>query len=185
MATGSLTACATLIYSMNSTRTSTSGRSRPLLLLIEDDRNALVAGAHLLAACGFEVVIARGGEDGIAKATRLQPDVIVTDLLMPNTSGVDVCARLHVATNTRSIPLIVYTGLTDAAVLGRLRGFGVRVFAIKPCVPMVIGREAHALLNERGEHDRVRVVTGYGETLTEFGGDIEAYASQPDMCDAR
>jgi DNA-binding response OmpR family regulator len=39
----------------------------PFLLLIEDDRDALVAGAHLLTTCGFEVEIARSGEDGSRK----------------------------------------------------------------------------------------------------------------------
>ena len=143
-------------------------RSMPLLLLIEDDRDALVAGGHLLRTCGFEVEIARGGDDGIGKALSLQPDVIVTDVLMPHTGGVEVCVQLRAHHDTQHVPIIVYTGVTDVAVLSGLCRLGVRLFAIKPCVPTVIGHEAQALIEGAIPVGSVRVVTGYGETLDVF-----------------
>jgi CheY-like chemotaxis protein len=149
----------------------------PHLLLIEDDRDTLVASAHLLAAGGFSVEIARGGEDGIAKAIRLRPDVIVTDVVMPNTTGCDVCQRLHDTAETRNIPVIAYTGLTDAHVLAQLFRLGVRVFAIKPCVPDVIANEAHALLEHRYP-GAIRIVTAFGETLDNFAREVEAHVLQ-------
>jgi CheY-like chemotaxis protein len=151
----------------------------PFLLLIEDDRDALVAGAHLLRTCGFEVEIARSGEDGIAKALSLNPDVIVTDVLMPHTGGVEVCARLRTHPATQHIPVVVYTGVTDLAILGGLYRLGIRVFAIKPCVPTVIGREARALIADPQPIERLRVVTGYGEVLDDFGQAISVAGTTP------
>ena len=94
-------------------------KSTPLLLLIEDDRDTLVACGHLLRTCGFDVEIARGGDDGIAKAFSLQPDVIVTDVLMPSTGGMEVCVQLRAHHDTQHIPIVVL-GVTDIAVLSGL-----------------------------------------------------------------
>jgi response regulator RpfG family c-di-GMP phosphodiesterase len=145
----------------------------PLLLLIDDHRDTLVATGRLLGTCGFRVEIARGGEDGLAKAIRLHPDVIVTDLVMPTTSGYDVCERLHENEATRCIPLVIYTGVSDSTALTGLLQLGVRLFAIKPCVPTVVAREAHALL-ENPHRTELRVVSGYGEVLTALAEQVQA-----------
>jgi response regulator RpfG family c-di-GMP phosphodiesterase len=150
-------------------------RAAPVLLLIEDDRDTLVAAGRVLERCGFAVEIGRGGDDGIAKAISRRPDIVVTDVLMPRTSGVEVCERLHRDVKTRHIPVIAYTGLTEVPALARLVKYGVRVFAIKPCLPTVIAAEAHALLVP-GQHDQdaIRVVSGEGEELEHFAQEIQA-----------
>jgi response regulator RpfG family c-di-GMP phosphodiesterase len=145
----------------------------PLLLLIEDNRDTLVAAGRLLSMAGFRVEIARGGDEGIAKALRLRPDVVVTDLVMSPTSGYTVCQQLHDAHATRDIPLVVYTGVTDPQALGPLYALGVRLFVIKPCVPAVLGREAEAVIGT--PPSAVRLVTGYGETLEDLASQITAY----------
>jgi CheY-like chemotaxis protein len=147
--------------------------SEPLLLLIEDNRDTLVAAGRLLATCGFRVEIARGGDEGLAKASRLRPDVIVTDLVMPLTSGYTVCRQLRTSGSTRDIPLVVYTGETNPRSLAPLYALGVRLFVIKPCVPTVLGREAHALIG--APLPEMRLVTGYGDTLDDLASQITAF----------
>jgi DNA-binding response OmpR family regulator len=150
--------------------------SRPRLLLIEDNRDAVVATAHLLSSYGFGVEIARTAEDGVDKATRLHPDVIVTDVLLPNGSAHDVCRQLQHHAAMRKTPVIAYTGVVDADALAALFRLGVRVFAIKPCVPQVLAAEARMLLDEGRRPTTARVVTGYGETLESFAALIDARA---------
>ncbi len=152
-------------------------RAVPMLLFVEDDRDALVTSAQLFRAIGFAVEIARGGEEGFARAIELGPDVIVTDIVMPQVSGADLCARLRTTPTTRSIPIIAYTGITDAKALAKLYRLGVRVFAIKPCVPTVIGDEARELLAETAGRE-LRIVTGYGELLDDLAREVETCASQ-------
>jgi DNA-binding response OmpR family regulator len=150
-------------------------RNAPLLLLIEDDRDTLVAAGRALEYYGFAVEIARGGDDGLLKAVSCQPDVIVTDVVMPRTSGVDVCERLHTDAATGRIPVIAYTGLTDPQALARLSRCGVRVFAIKPCLPSVLAAEARALIGA-DPGGALRVVTGDGQRLDEFAHEIASAA---------
>jgi len=150
--------------------------STPNLLLIEDNRDAVVATARLLTTYGFDVEIARNAEDGVEKAVRLRPDVIVTDVHLPDGTARDVCQQLQQHPSTRGTPVIAYTGVVDADVLATLFLQGVRVFAIKPCVPRVLAVEARMLLDEQRQPTTARVVTGYGETLDSFAGLIDARA---------
>jgi CheY-like chemotaxis protein len=143
------------------------------LLLVEDDRDALIAGAHLLEGGGFVVELAKTTADGIVKAIALRPDVIVTDLMMPDMGGEEFVRELRRRRATRHTPVIVYTAVTDLEQLAPLVRLNVRVFAIKPCLPTVIGAAARRLLAEPGD-TAVRVLTGYGETLPELAEQLAA-----------
>ena len=152
--------------------------SQPLLLLVDDHRDTAVSAGRLLATCGFRVEVARGGEAGIRKARAVLPDVIVTDLVMPTTSGITLCRELKQSPRTRDIPIIVYTAVSDVPVLAPLHRIGVVVFAIKPCIPTVIAEEARALLDADSAHPvRLRVVTGYGDTLDHLAAQIREASS--------
>jgi two-component system phosphate regulon response regulator PhoB len=147
--------------------------SQPLLLLVDDHRDTAVSAGRLLATCGFRVEVARGGEAGIRKAQAVLPDIIVTDLVMPTTSGITLCRELKQSSKTRNIPIIVYTAVSDVPMLAPLHGLGVLVFAIKPCIPTVIAEEARALLEADSTHPaRLRVVTGYGDSLDHLAAQI-------------
>jgi len=146
----------------------------PRLLLIEDNRDAAVVTARLLSSSGFQTEIARNASDGVDKAIRLCPDVIITDVMLPNGSAHDVCQQLQQHVSTRETPVIAYTGLVDVDALAALFRLGVRVFAIKPCVPRVLAAEARMLLNERRRPTTARVVTGYGQMLDDFAVQIGA-----------
>jgi DNA-binding response OmpR family regulator len=95
---------------------------RPATLLIVDDEpiqlRAIVAE---LNALGFETLIARNGAEGLAKAERGCPDLILLDILMPGWDGYETCRRLKTASSTRAIPVIFLSALCDAA--QKLRGF--------------------------------------------------------------
>jgi DNA-binding response OmpR family regulator len=150
--------------------------SKPRLLLIEDNRDTVVATARLLSSYGFDTEIARNAKDGVDKAMRLRPDVIVTDVMLPSSSAQAVCQQLQQHPSTRETLVIAYTGVVDVDTLAALFRLGVRVFAIKPCVPRVLAAEARMLLDESRRRTTARVVTGYGETLDTFAALIDARA---------
>jgi len=148
----------------------------PRLLLIDDNRDAVVPTARLLGSSGFETEIALNAADGVDKAIRLCPDVIITDVLLSSGSAHDVCQQLQQHPSTRETPVIAYTGLVDVDALAALFRLGVRVFAIKPCVPRVLAAEVRLLLDERRRPTTARVVTGDGQTLDDVAVRIDARA---------
>ncbi|MCO5762314.1 MAG: DNA-binding response regulator [Chromatiaceae bacterium] len=91
------------------------------ILIIDDEPVAIRAIIAELAALGFETLIARDGVDGLRKAERGGPDLILLDILMPGWDGYETCRRLKAAPATRAIPVIFLTALCDTA--QKLQGF--------------------------------------------------------------
>jgi len=71
-------------------------QQRPATILIVDDEPVqLRAILTELKGLGFETLIARDGADGLAKAERGHPDLILLDILMPGWDGYETCRRLQ------------------------------------------------------------------------------------------
>jgi DNA-binding response OmpR family regulator len=81
---------------------------RPLALLIED--NAELRGFMLKCIAGqWQVAEASDGEEGLAKAKTLLPDIVISDLMMPRKDGYAVCRELRDDELTAHIPVILLT----------------------------------------------------------------------------
>jgi DNA-binding NarL/FixJ family response regulator len=117
-------------------------------ILICDDNDALRAllGAVIDTGFGMHVVgEAADGNEVIAEAARLQPDVILLDLAMPNLSGLDALPEVHrIAPNAR---IIVFSGFASAAVADEVIALGAASYLEKGASPETIVAtiaEAHA-----------------------------------------
>lgn len=93
----------------------------PTLLIIDDTPTNLGVMTPWFEQHGFEVSIAQDGEDGIARALRVCPDLILLDVMMPGIDGFETCRRLKAHERTRNIPVIFMTSLNDTA--SKLAGF--------------------------------------------------------------
>ena len=76
--------------------------------------SAGAAGAVGAAGNNYIVDVAKSGLEGLEKTWSFQPDLILLDIIMPGMSGFEVLTRLKESAVTRSIPVIVITGLSDA-----------------------------------------------------------------------
>ncbi|MCG8700962.1 MAG: ATP-binding protein [Bacteroidales bacterium] len=79
-----------------------------MVLVVEDDadmRDFICLGLEK----EYEVSIAKDGEQGVMKAIQILPDIIVSDVMMPNLSGTQLCAKLKADVRTSHIPIILLT----------------------------------------------------------------------------
>jgi len=83
---------------------------RKVLLVIEDEPDQAQLIQSRLRANGFEVVLARSGEEGINKAAAEPPELILLDLMLPEMDGFEVCKRMKGDPRTRHIPIVLLTG---------------------------------------------------------------------------
>jgi PAS domain S-box-containing protein len=91
------------------------------ILIIDDNPvNLRVLSAHL-RQCGFMVVAAQDGEEGLERARIVKPDLILLDIMMPGINGLETCRRLKASDITCEIPVIFKTSLTDTAT--KIAGF--------------------------------------------------------------
>ena len=79
------------------------------VLVVDDDPKAVELIAAFLPAPGYAVVRAYGGSEAIILAQRVQPDLILLDLMMPDVNGFDVVDALQRDTATAGIPVLVVT----------------------------------------------------------------------------
>ncbi|MBR1548047.1 MAG: response regulator [Prevotella sp.] len=104
---------------------------RRTVLVVEDNADvARLIGRQL--AGRYAVVYAADGQEGIEQARRLLPDLIITDLMMPNTDGLQLCATLRGDSLTDHIPIIVLTA--RVSVSDRISGIkaGADAYLCKP-----------------------------------------------------
>ena len=83
------------------------------ILVIDDYPDNVFLLQDRLERDGFEVIKAYNGEMGIQKAVEEKPDLILLDIMMPDISGFDVCKLLSSKEETKLIPIILLTALTE------------------------------------------------------------------------
>jgi len=79
------------------------------ILLVDDSNTVLMMEKMILAKGPFEVITARDGVEGVAKAKSESPDVILLDVMMPNMNGLDACAAIRADETTAHIPIVMVT----------------------------------------------------------------------------
>lgn len=82
----------------------------PSVLLVDDDADSLLALQFAFEAHDFRVFLAGNGDAALSQAGRHLPDVIVTDLEMPNLDGVGLCQRLKCYPTLAAVPVILISG---------------------------------------------------------------------------
>ncbi len=103
----------------------------PTLLIVEDNTDVAALIERQLHG-RYNISFAADGQQGLKKARKLMPDLIITDLMMPHTDGLQLCREIRADEVTNHIPIIVVTAkATDA---DRLRGLqaGADAYLNKP-----------------------------------------------------
>lgn len=103
-----------------------------LVLVVDDEPDLLALLLDQVSSLGYDVVAARDGTEGLRVAIDRRPDVILTDVIMPYMDGPQMLERLRSSPDTRDIPVIALTALTDRRTRSRLTQLGVRTLLAKP-----------------------------------------------------
>ncbi|GAK55493.1 hypothetical protein U27_02327 [Candidatus Vecturithrix granuli] len=93
------------------------------IFIIDDNPTNLRVLLEYLEKSGFEVLVASNGERALSQLERIQPDLILLDVLMPGIDGFETCLQLKQNEKTREIPVIFMTALADE--VDKIRGFEV------------------------------------------------------------
>ena len=105
---------------------------QPRVLVVEDEPAQREVLAYNLEAEGFVVSRAGDGEEALLLVEEDLPDIIVLDWMMPNLSGIEVCRRLKIKPETRSIPVIMLSARSEE--IDKVRGLetGADDYVVKP-----------------------------------------------------
>ena len=120
--------------------------SKYKVLFVDDEPDIIEFLSYNFKREGFEVYTARDRQEGLETARFNTPDIIVSDILMPRSSGIDMCSRLKEEIALRNVPVIFLSATPDDMVaLSALESGGSR-FLSKPIhVSILLGAVKHIL----------------------------------------
>lgn len=123
----------------------------PLLLVADDDEDILTLVELRLTRSGFDVVVARDGEEALRLAHEAEPDLAVLDWMMPKASGVEVVRALREDAETASLPVLLLTArAADADVVEGLEA-GADEYLHKPFSPQELVQRVTAMLRSAAQ----------------------------------
>ncbi|KOP27328.1 chemotaxis protein CheY [Hapalosiphon sp. MRB220] len=77
------------------------------ILIVEDSPSELELMSHYLRESGYNVIKTSSAKEGLEQAISQQPDVIVTDVVMPGMSGFELCRSLKKNPATQKVPIVI------------------------------------------------------------------------------
>jgi DNA-binding response OmpR family regulator len=148
---------------------SSAGGATGCILVVDDQRPVLEMTAGLLRALGYEVVTAQDGEAALERVRSRNPDLVVSDIMMPGMDGYELCRRLRTDPATALLPVVLVTSLDPAS--ERVKGIeaGADDFLSKPVNWPELFARVRRLLRVKQLQDEVRrqadELRGWNETL--------------------
>jgi two-component system alkaline phosphatase synthesis response regulator PhoP len=101
------------------------------VLIVEDEEILLTALSEELRQEGFEVVGAKDGVEGVAKAASEQPDLVLLDLVMPRLDGIGALKQMKSQDKTKEIPVVILTNLSDYDKISDALSLGAMDYLVK------------------------------------------------------
>src|ERR1700731_779655 len=130
-------------------------------VLIVDDDDALRNLMRMRLAGTYEVIDTGDPVQALGLALQHRPDAILHDLMMPNTSGFELCQSLHTLSYTSRTPIFVVSGESAAKYREHVGSLGARGFFEKPvnfpALKKRLAEEIQSQIPERRAHVRVRM----------------------------
>lgn len=119
---------------------------RPLVLVVDDDPTMRYLARATLEQEGCVVHDAESGSSALSLLSRVEPDMILLDVMMPEMDGFAFCERFRAMPDKQKIPVLMMTGLEDTAAIRRAYDVGATDFITKPINWLILSYRVHYML---------------------------------------
>jgi CheY-like chemotaxis protein len=116
------------------------------ILIVEDNSDLAQLWAFCLSDAGYEISRAGNSAQGISKALAERPDLIITDLHLPDMNAVDATVILKQDPATSAIPIVVLTAMAFGEWKTKALKAGVAKYLIKPVSPLELTEVIRTLI---------------------------------------
>ncbi|MDN3595520.1 two-component regulator propeller domain-containing protein [Zunongwangia endophytica] len=146
---------------------SLSADSNRNIMLIIDDNPEIRLFLENLFKDDYDLLFAEDGQEGINKAAKYVPDVIISDVMMPVKNGIDLCTDLKTDNVTSHIPVILLTAKANIESVSSGYQEGADLYITKPFKPKVLKLQVKSLLTNR---EKLRVHFSQSQETESFVG---------------
>lgn len=154
--------------------------NQPSILVVDDQPDNFDVIETLLSEQNYLLHYAASGEEAIASLNLFQPDVILLDVMMPGTDGIEVCQQIKAIPKWQPVPIIMVTALTAKEDLARCLKSGAEDFISKPVNAVELRARIHSMLRIKQQYDKIQnlsdiqasSITVLESTLNELRGNL-------------
>lgn len=153
-----------LLETVESVLSKSKFKSDRLVMVVDDSKVVLQIVEKGLAEAGFRIITAENGKKALKLLETIQPDLILSDIEMPDINGFDLCQTVHANSDLSSIPIIAMSSKTDRGYMKRMVQNGASAYLCKPfnidelviLVEKLLSDQFHMLIMERERLDSER-----------------------------
>ena len=121
------------------------------ILIADDEPNIVAAIEFLLQQSGYEVHIARNGEEALELVEACIPDLVLLDVMMPKKSGYEVCTRIRERADWRHIKIVMLSAKGREAEVNKGLSMGADLYVTKPFSTRELMTKIRGLLDQDSE----------------------------------
>ena len=128
--------------------------STPTILVVEDEEDLRDIITYNLDREGYKTIGVETGEQGLEQAIKLNPDLIILDLMLPGMNGLDVCRQIKQNDNTQAISIIIVSAKGEEADIVSGLELGADDYVAKPFSPRILLARVRASLRRMKQGDK-------------------------------
>ena len=119
------------------------------ILIADDEPNILISLEYLLRREGYEVSVARDGEEALQAILRERPALVLLDAMMPKKSGFEVCQEVRASESVKDTPILMLTAKGRDIDVAKGLGVGADAYMTKPFSTKELVRKVREMLEGR------------------------------------
>jgi two-component system alkaline phosphatase synthesis response regulator PhoP len=123
-------------------------KQRPRVLVVDDDVDLVKVMRGALESKAYEVIVAYNGQEGLEKAKKEKPDLVVLDIMMPVVDGFVFANEFRKDPSLAKVPVIALTSFSES--LGQPFPFEVSEYIRKPIRPKDLVAKVEEFLKRKG-----------------------------------
>jgi len=120
------------------------------ILIVDDDPNILISLEYLMKREGFEVHLARDGEEALAAIAAQRPALVLLDVMMPKKSGLEVCQALRADEALKDTRVLMLSAKARDTDIAKGLGSGADAYMTKPFSTQALVQKVREMLEPRG-----------------------------------
>ena len=167
-----------------------SERTRPLALVVDDELVVRIVVREVLELSGHEVCEAENGPQALERFIEYRPDIVLLDIMMPGMDGFTACAQLRDLVGGSRVPILIMTALDDTESIATAYERGATDFITKPLNPTILSHRVKYMFRSSQTLDALRKSEsrlGLAQRIAKIGNwewrpDINRFTASPELC---
>ncbi len=116
------------------------------VLIADDEPNIVISLEYLMKREGYEVLIARDGQEALDTILRERPQLVLLDVMMPHKTGFEVCQQVRATESVKDTPILMLTAKGRETDVAKGLGVGATAYLAKPFSTKEIAQKVRELL---------------------------------------